>query len=70
VIVVLVHRKEAEEGLPVFGNPFDGIEVLGVFNTEEKANAEIEKHYGNGKNWHFQIEEVQGQFIRFEDGRE
>lgn len=58
MFIVLVHRKEAETGMPIFGNPFDGIEVLGVFGNLEAANAEIDKYINNGHGWSFHIDEA------------
>lgn len=72
MFIISVYRPEAAvqpdldsfiKGEEIF-EPFSGIEVLGVFNTIEKANAKIDEHYDKG--WQFHIEEVQGQFIRFE----
>lgn len=72
--LIHVFRPEA---LPVFDgateeyeyrrdHPFDGVELLGICNSEEDAESLINKHKAaryESRNWHFHIEPIRDELF-------
>lgn len=53
--ILLVYRPEASSGAPPSASdPFDGVEVFGMYGDEEACHDAIEPYQGNGWKWHYE----------------